>query len=72
MAEGAAAAGFILEKAGVNPAAMASTVYREHPGGKAIENLEQQPKTEIKGLFVDDASVTNFSETSDFNYPDII
>ena len=36
MAEGCATAGFILEKAGVDPATIGSTVYRgAHPGGTA-------------------------------------
>ena len=51
LAEGAAAAGFILEKAGVNPGGSAAI-------GKFVDsNLE----TEIKGLFVDDASVLPIS-----------
>jgi len=63
-AEGAAAAGFILEKAGVNPATIASTVYRgAHPGGSAAigKFVDSNLETEIKGLFVDDASVLPIS-----------
>lgn len=64
LAEGAAAAGFILEKAGVNPATIASTVYRgAHPGGSAAigKFVDSNLETEIKGLFVDDASVLPIS-----------
>ena len=60
LAEGAATAGFILEKAGVDPTTIGSTLYRgAHPGGTApigkIVNSNQE--TEIEGLFVSDASV---------------
>lgn len=60
LAEGAALAGSILVKAGVNPDTLVSTHPRgAHPGGTAAigsivnNNLE----TGIKGLFVSDASV---------------
>ncbi len=60
LAEGAATAGFILEKAGVDPLTIGSTVYRgAHPGGTAPigKIVDSNQETEIKGLFVSDASV---------------
>ena len=60
LAEGAATAGFILEKAGVDPSTIGSTVYRgAHPGGTAPigKIVDSNQETEIKGLFVSDASV---------------
>ena len=60
LAEGATTAGFILEKAGVDPTTIASTVYRgAHPGGSVAigKFVDSNLETEIKGLFVDDASV---------------
>ena len=60
LAEGVATAGFILEKAGVDPSSIASTVYRgAHPGGTAPigKIVDSNQETEIKGLFVSDASV---------------
>ena len=60
LAEGVATAGFILEKAGVDPSTIASTVYRgAHPGGTAPigKIVDSNQETEISGLFVSDASV---------------
>ena len=64
LAEGVAVAGMILEKAGVDPTTIGSTVYRgAHPGvtvpiGKVVDsNLE----TEIPNLYVCDASVLPIS-----------
>ena len=60
LAEGVATAGFILEKAGVDPSTIGSTVYRgAHPGGTAAigKVVDTNQETEIKGLFVSDASV---------------
>lgn len=60
LSEGATTAGFILEKAGVDPTTIASTVYRgAHPGGSVAigKFVDSNLETEIKGLFVDDASV---------------
>ena len=60
LAEGVATAGFILEKAGVDPTTIGSTVYRgAHPGGTAPigKLVDSNQETEIKGLFVSDASV---------------
>ena len=60
LAEGVATAGFILEKAGVDPSTIASTVYRgAHPGGTAPigKTVDSNQETEIDGLFVSDASV---------------
>lgn len=60
MAEGCATAGMILEKAGVDSKSIKSTVYRgAHPGGSAAigEVVDTNLETEIKGLFVCDASV---------------
>lgn len=60
LAEGVATAGFILEKAGVDPTTIASTLYRgAHPGGTAPigEIVDSNQETAIEGLFVSDASV---------------
>lgn len=60
LAQGSAAAGAILEKAGVDPTTMTSTVFRgAHPGGTAVigEVVDKNLKTEIDGLYVSDASV---------------
>ena len=64
LAEGTATAGFILEKAGVDPKTIGSTVYRgAHPGGTAKigEIVDSNLETEIKDLFVCDASVLPIS-----------
>lgn len=64
MAEGCATAGMILEKAGVDPTTIASTVYRgAHPGGTAAigKVVDSNLETDIKGLFVADASVLPIS-----------
>ena len=64
LAEGVATAGFILEKAGVDPSTIGSTVYRgAHPGGTAKigEIVDSNQETEIEGLFVSDASVLPIS-----------
>lgn len=60
LAEGVATAGFILEKAGVDPSTIGSTVYRgAHPGGTAAigKVVDSNLETEIDNLFVCDASV---------------
>lgn len=60
LAEGVATAGFILEKAGVDPNTIGSTLYRgAHPGGTAPigKVVDSNQETKIKGLFVSDASV---------------
>jgi choline dehydrogenase-like flavoprotein len=60
LAEGVATAGFILEKAGVDPNTIGSTVYRgAHPGGTAAigKVVNSNLETEISNLFVCDASV---------------
>jgi choline dehydrogenase-like flavoprotein len=60
LAEGAATAGFILEKAGVDPKTIGSTVYRgAHPGGTAAigKVVDINLETEIPNLYVCDASV---------------
>ena len=60
LAQGSAAAGAILEKAGVDPTTMTSTVFRgAHPGGTAAigKVVDKNLKTEIDGLYVSDASV---------------
>lgn len=60
LAEGVATAGAILEKAGVDPTTIGSTVYRgAHPGGTAPigKTVDSNQETEISGLFVSDASV---------------
>lgn len=64
LAEGVATAGFILEKAGVDPNTIGSTVYRgAHPGGTAKigEVVNSNLETEISNLFVCDASVLPIS-----------
>ncbi|WP_407414449.1 GMC family oxidoreductase N-terminal domain-containing protein [Methanobrevibacter sp.] len=64
LAEGVATAGFILEKAGVDPSTISSTVYRgAHPGGTAPigKIVDSNQETEINGLFVSDASVLPIS-----------
>ena len=64
LAEGVATAGFILEKAGVDPSTIGSTVYRgAHPGGTAKigKIVDSNQETEIEGLFVSDASVLPLS-----------
>ena len=64
LAEGVATAGFILEKAGVDPNTIGSTVYRgAHPGGTAKigEIVDSNLETEISNLFVCDASVLPIS-----------
>lgn len=64
LAEGVATAGFILEKAGVDPSTIGSTVYRgAHPGGTAKigKIVDSNQETEIEGLFVSDASVLPIS-----------
>ena len=60
LAEGVATAGFILEKAGVDPKTIGSTVFRgAHPGGTAPigKVVDSNLETEIDNLFVCDASV---------------
>lgn len=60
LAEGVATAGFILEKAGVDPNTICSTVYRgAHPGGSAPigKVVDSNLETKISNLFVCDASV---------------
>ena len=60
LAEGVATAGFILEKMGVDPNTIGSTVYRgAHPGGtvKIGKALDSNLETEIPNLYVCDASV---------------
>ena len=64
LAEGVATAGFILEKAGVDPNTIGSTVYRgAHPGGTAAigKIVDSNLKTSIDGLYVCDASVLPIS-----------
>ncbi|MBQ6100078.1 MAG: GMC family oxidoreductase [Methanobrevibacter sp.] len=60
LAEGVAVAGMILEKAGVDPKTISSTVYRgAHPGGTAAigKVVDSNLETEIPNLYVCDASV---------------
>lgn len=60
LAEGVATAGFILEKAGVDPKTIGSTVYRgAHPGGTVQigKALDSNLESEIPNLYVCDASV---------------
>ena len=60
LAEGVATAGAILEKAGVDPKSIGSTVYRgAHPGGTAPigKIVDSNLKTYVDGLYVCDASV---------------
>ncbi len=64
LAEGVATAGFILEKAGVDPNTICSTVYRgAHPGGTAAigKVVDSNLETEIPNLYVCDASVLPIS-----------
>ena len=64
LAEGAATAGFILKKVGVDPKTIGSTVYRgAHPGGSAPigKIVDSNLETEISNLFVCDASVLPIS-----------
>jgi len=64
LAEGVATAGFVLEKAGVDPTTIGSTVYRgAHPGGTAPigKIVDRNLETEIDNLFVCDASVLPIS-----------
>lgn len=64
LAEGVATAGFILEKAGVDPNTIGSTVYRgAHPGGTAPigKIVNSNLETEISNLYVCDASVLPIS-----------
>lgn len=64
LAEGVATAGFILEKAGVDPNTIGSTVYRgAHPGGTAAigKIVNSNLETEISNLYVCDASVLPIS-----------
>ena len=64
LAQGCAAAGSILEKAGVDPTTMTSTIFRgAHPGGTAAigDVVDKNLKTEIDGLYIGDASVIPMS-----------
>lgn len=64
LAEGVATAGFILEKAGVDPTTIGSTVYRgAHPGGTVQigKALDSNLESEIPNLYVCDASVLPIS-----------
>ena len=64
LAEGVATAGLILEKMGVDPNTIGSTVYRgAHPGGTAPigKIVDSNLETEISNLFVCDASVLPIS-----------
>ena len=64
LAEGVATAGFILEKAGVDPKTIGSTVYRgAHPGGTAPigKVVDSNLETEMSNLYVCDASVLPIS-----------
>ena len=64
LAEGTATAGFILEKAGVDPNTIGSTMYRgAHPGGTAAigKIVDSNLETEIENLYVCDASVLPIS-----------
>ena len=64
LAEGAATAGLILEKMGVDPNTIGSTVYRgAHPGGTAPigKIVDSNLETEISNFFVCDASVLPIS-----------
>ena len=64
LGQGAAAAGSILQKAGVDATTMTSTVFRgAHPGGTAAigEVVDKNLKTEIDGLYIGDASVIPIS-----------
>ena len=64
LAEGVATAGMILEKMGVDPNTIGSTVYRgAHPGGTAPigKIVDSNLESEIDNLFVCDASVLPIS-----------
>ena len=64
ISQGTAAAGTILEKIGVDPTTMTSTVFRgAHPGGTAAigEVVDKNLETKIKGLYIGDASVIPIS-----------
>ena len=64
LAEGVATAGLILEKMGVDPNTIGSTVYRgAHPGGTAPigKIVDSNLETEISNFFVCDASVLPIS-----------
>ena len=64
LAEGVATAGAVLEKAGVDPKTIGSTVYRgAHPGGTAPigKIVDSNLETEISHLYVCDASVLPIS-----------
>ncbi|MDO5814679.1 MAG: GMC family oxidoreductase N-terminal domain-containing protein [Methanobrevibacter sp.] len=64
LSEGVATAGLILEKMGVDPKTIGSTVYRgAHPGGTAPigKTVDSNLETEISNLFVCDASVLPIS-----------
>ncbi|WP_406535082.1 GMC family oxidoreductase N-terminal domain-containing protein [Methanobrevibacter sp.] len=64
LAEGTATAGFVLEKAGVDPNTIGSTVYRgAHPGGTAPigKIVDSNLETDIENLYVCDASVLPIS-----------
>ncbi|WP_405295036.1 GMC family oxidoreductase N-terminal domain-containing protein [Methanobrevibacter sp.] len=64
LAEGVATAGLILEKMGVDPNTIGSTVYRgAHPGGTAPigKIVDSNLETEISNLYVCDASVLPIS-----------
>ena len=64
LAEGAATAGLILEKMGVDPNTIGSTVYRgAHPGGTAPigKIVDSNLETEISNFYVCDASVLPIS-----------
>lgn len=60
LSEGAAIAGAILKRAGVEPSSFVSTHVRgAHPGGTAMigEAVDKNLATEVSGLYVADASV---------------
>ena len=64
LAEGVATAGLILEKVGVDPTTIGSTVYRgAHPGGTAAigKIVNSNLETDINNLYVCDASVLPIS-----------
>ena len=64
LAEGVATAGLILEKMGVDPNTIGSTVYRgAHPGGTAPigKIVDSNLETEISNFYVCDASVLPIS-----------
>ena len=64
ISQGTAAAGGILEKIGVDPTTITSTVFRgAHPGGTAAigDVVNTNLETKIKGLYISDASVIPIS-----------